>query len=97
MKLIHIDISGPMTPSVIGDDKDFNTFIDDYFICGWAKVFNEKSETLDAFKIFKITLEHKLEKKIKCVNFTEAMSIMVGMVRQEETLVFLLNTYKNVG
>ena len=68
MKLIHSDISGPITPIIMGDYRYFITFIDDYFRFGWVELLVEKSKSLDAFKTFKVIVELKLGKKIKCSN-----------------------------
>ena len=68
LELIHTDISGPITPTAMGGYRYFITFIDDYSRFGWVELLTEKSESLDAFKTFKVAVELKFGQKIKCVN-----------------------------
>ena len=67
MEIIHIDICGPFTPSTLGGYKYFITFIDDFSRYGYIFLIHEKSEALDMFKIYKVEIELKQEKKIKIV------------------------------
>ena len=68
LELIHLNISGPIHPTSMRCYNYFITFIDDYFTFGWV-VTQWKTESLDAFKTFKATIELDYVKKIKCVNF----------------------------
>ena len=51
----------------MGGYRYFITFIDDFSRFGWIDLLQEKSSSLDAFKTFKIAVELKIDKKIKCV------------------------------
>ena len=67
LELIHTDICGPFTPTTMGGYRYFITFIDDFSRFGFIYLIQEKSESLDAFKVFKAEVELKREKKIKSV------------------------------
>ena len=66
---IHIDICGSFTPPTLGGYKYFITFIDDYSRYGFFKLISEKSNSLEAFKAFKVKFELQQGKKIKVVYF----------------------------
>jgi hypothetical protein len=68
LELIHTDICGPFVPPAMGGYKYFITFIDDFSRYGHVELIREKSESLDAFKIFKTNVELQKGKKIKAVN-----------------------------
>ncbi|KAF7841396.1 Retrovirus-related Pol polyprotein from transposon TNT 1-94 [Senna tora] len=67
LDIIHIDISGPITPATLGDYKYFITFIDNYSRFGWVDLLREKSNSLNAFRTFKAAVELKSCKSIKAV------------------------------
>lgn len=69
LQLTHIDICGPITPATIGGLKYYITFIDDHSRFGWVQLLQEKSKSLDAFKSFKVAVELKTCKCIKCVRY----------------------------
>ena len=68
LELIHTDICGPFVPPAMGGYKYFITFIDDFSRYGHIELIREKSESLDAFKVFKTNVELQKGKKIKAVN-----------------------------
>ena len=68
LKLIHTDLCKPFVPPGIGGYKYFITFIDDFSRYGHIELIREKSESLDAFKVFKTNVELQKGKKIKAVN-----------------------------
>ena len=57
LELINADLCKPFVPPVIGGYKYFITFIDDFSCYGRIELNHEKSESLDAFKIFKTNVE----------------------------------------
>ena len=57
LKLIHTDICVPFILPAMGGYKYFNSFIDGVSWYGHIELIHEKSESLDAFKIFKINVE----------------------------------------
>ena len=63
MELIHTDICGPFTPTVLGGYRYFITFTDDFSRYGHVELICEKSDSLVAFKEFKVKME--LQKRIK--------------------------------
>jgi hypothetical protein len=54
IELIHIDICGPIIPTVLENYRYFITFIDDYSRYGHFEVIREKSESLEAFKFLRL-------------------------------------------
>jgi hypothetical protein len=67
LELIHTDICGPITPAALGNYKYFITFIDDHSRYGHIELIRNKSESLEAFKTFKATVELQSNKNIKAV------------------------------
>ncbi|KAJ9561618.1 hypothetical protein OSB04_006778 [Centaurea solstitialis] len=59
LEIIHTDICGPF-PSGLGGYKSFTTFIDDYSRYTYLYLINEKSDSLDMFKTFKVEVENQL-------------------------------------
>ena len=53
LRVIHIDICGPVTPHAMGGYIYFITFIDDYSCYGFVEFIRDKSDSLEAFKAFK--------------------------------------------
>ena len=68
LEVIHTDICEPFVPPAMGGYKYFITFIDDFSRYDHIELIREKSESLDAFKIFKTNVELQKGKKIKAVN-----------------------------
>nr|GFA57286.1 putative zinc finger, CCHC-type [Tanacetum cinerariifolium] len=66
LELIHTDIYGPF-PSGVGGHKSFITFVDDYSNYMYLFLVNEKSESLEMFKMFKAEVENQHDGKIKVV------------------------------
>ena len=55
--VIHTNIYGPFTPPTMGGYKYFITFINDYSHYGFVNLIREKSDSLDAFKAFKVKVQ----------------------------------------
>lgn len=68
LDFIHTNIFGSITLATLGGFRYFITFIDDYSIYGWIELLHEKFVSLNAFKAFKVAIELKTGKVIKCVN-----------------------------
>lgn len=66
LEIIHTDICGPLRTTLCGN-KYFITFIDDYSRFGYVYLMNEKSLSLEKFKIFKTEVENQCGTKIKIV------------------------------
>ena len=67
--VIHTDICGPFTPLTMGGYKYFITFIDDYCRYGFVKFIQEKFESLEVFKAFKLKVKLQQGKRIKAVHY----------------------------
>ena len=65
LEIIHSDICGPFTPTILSGYKYFITFIDDFPRYGYIFLIHEKSEALDMFKIYKAEIELKREKIVR--------------------------------
>jgi hypothetical protein len=65
--MIHIGICGLIIPPVLGNYRYFITFIDDYSRYSHFQVIRKKSESLEAFKVFKATVELQRDKNVKAV------------------------------
>ena len=57
LRIIHTNICGPFTPSVMGGHIYFITCIDDYSCYGFVELIRERSNSLEAFKTFKAKVE----------------------------------------
>ena len=66
--VIHTYICGLLAPLVVGGQKYFITFIDDYSRYGFVKLIFEKSDSLEAFKASKAKVELQQGKKIIVVH-----------------------------
>jgi len=66
LEIIHTDICGPLKPTLC-ENKYFITFIDDFSRFGYVYLINEKSQSLEKFKIFKTEVENQCGKSIKVV------------------------------
>ena len=64
---IHIDICGPFPTVSWNGQQYFITFIDDFSCYGYLYLIHEKSQSLEAFKSFKVEVENQLNKRIKNV------------------------------
>ena len=67
MELIHTDICGPFTLTTLSGYRYFITFTDDFSCCGHVELIREKSNSLVAFKEFKVKMELKRNKTLKVV------------------------------
>ena len=59
LEIIHIDVSGPYDMCLNGQ-RYFISFIDDYSRYMYLFLLYDKSEALDAFKIYKVEVEKQL-------------------------------------
>ncbi|KAA0062145.1 gag/pol protein [Cucumis melo var. makuwa] len=65
LKLIHLDLCGPMNVKARGGFEYLISFIDDYSKYGYLYLMEHKSEALEKFKEYKAEVENLLSKKIK--------------------------------
>ena len=57
LELIHTNIGGLFTPTVVGGYRYFITFIDDFSSYEHVELIREKLDSLVAFKEFKVKME----------------------------------------
>ena len=67
LELIHIDICGPFTPTALGAYRYFITFTNDFSCYRHVELIRENSDSLVAFKEFKVKKELQKNKKLKAV------------------------------
>ncbi|RWR73399.1 Gag-protease-integrase-RT-RNaseH polyprotein [Cinnamomum micranthum f. kanehirae] len=67
LEIIHTDICGRIHIPCFTGEEYFITFIDDFSRFGYVYLIKEKSDALNAFKIFKAEVEKQLDRKIKVV------------------------------
>ena len=60
LDVIHTNIPGPFSLRV-GEHKSFIAFIDDYSRYTYVYLINEKSKSLNMFKIFKFEVKNQLD------------------------------------
>ena len=65
LRLIHIDVCGPMNISARDCYVYFITFIDDLSRYGYVYLMKHKSESFEMFKQFCIVVEKQTRKSIK--------------------------------
>ena len=64
-QVVHSDICGPFEVSSLGGSKYFITFIDEFTRMIWLYTIKLKSEALEIFKRFKISVEKESDKSIR--------------------------------
>ncbi|KAD5508650.1 hypothetical protein E3N88_16353 [Mikania micrantha] len=64
LELIHADLCGPITPSIMGGNKFFFLLVDDYSRYMWVYLLKSKDEAFLNFKKFKATVEKENEHKV---------------------------------
>lgn len=64
LDLVHMDVCGPMSPS-LGGARYFLVMIDDFSRKIFVSFLQEKSAVIDVFRSFMATVENQTEKKIK--------------------------------
>ena len=67
LELVHSDVCGPITPSSIGGNRFYVTFVDDFSRKTWVYLLKHKSEVFGYFKTWKWKVEKQSGKKMKCL------------------------------
>jgi len=67
LQLVHADICGPLKPSSNSNKRYILTFIDDLSRKAWVYFLHEKSEALQTFKNYKISVEKEVDGHIACL------------------------------
>ena len=65
LEVVHSDVCGPFEEHIIGGNKYFVSFVDEFSQKLWIYVFKQKDRVFEIFKRFKILVKNKSEKKIK--------------------------------
>ncbi|KAL0544331.1 hypothetical protein IC582_019444 [Cucumis melo] len=65
LEIIHTDICGSFDVPSFGEEKYFITFIDDFSRYGYIYLLHEKSQEIDALKVFINEVERQLDRKVK--------------------------------
>ncbi|GKV32209.1 hypothetical protein SLEP1_g40826 [Rubroshorea leprosula] len=65
LDLVHSDLCEPINPTSNGGKQYFITFVDDYSRKTWVYFLQTKSETLAAFKNFKVLAENEVGRSVK--------------------------------
>ena len=76
----------------MNDQRYFITFIRYMYLY----LLNDKSEALDAFKVYKAEVEKQSGLSIKIVRSDRVVSIMVGLLTKAKDLVHLLNFLRKI-
>ena len=82
LKLVHLDVHGPMSIQVKDGYKYFITFTGDYSRFGYVYPMKRKSKTFEKFKEFRAEVENQLGKHIK-------------VIRSDQRGEYLLRDFKN--
>ena len=67
LKLVHMDVCGPMSTQAKGDYEYFITFTDDHSGYGYVYLMKWKSKAFKKFKEFKAEVENQFGKRIKAI------------------------------
>nr|KYP32060.1 Retrovirus-related Pol polyprotein from transposon TNT 1-94 [Cajanus cajan] len=65
LEIVHTDICGPFDVNSFRKEKYFITLIDDYSRYGYVYLLHEKSQAVNALKIYLNEVERQLDKKLK--------------------------------
>jgi len=75
--LVHVDILGPLTPS-IGGSKYFIAFTDDKSRFHWGSVIKKKSDAVNVLQAVFARIKTETGKKIKEINCDQAAEFIKG-------------------
>ena len=67
LEIIHTNICGPFDNPYFGGEKYFITFIDDLSRYGYVYLLHEKSQSVDALKVYITGIERQLDRKVKII------------------------------
>jgi len=67
LEIIHTDICGPFDVNSFNKEKYFITFIDDFLRYGHVYLLHEKSQSVNALKVYINEVERQLDRKVKIV------------------------------
>ena len=67
LEIIHTDICGPFDASYFNKERYFITFIDDFSHYGYVYLLHEKSQAVNALKVYISEVERQLYRKVKIV------------------------------
>ena len=67
LEIVHSDICGPFDVNSFRNERYFITFIDDYSHYDYVYLLHEKSQVVDALKIYLNEVERHLDRKVKVI------------------------------
>jgi hypothetical protein len=102
LKMLHMDLFGPIAYISIGGNKYGLVTIDDYSHFTWVFVLQDKSETQEVLKKFLKRAQNEFDAKVKRIrsdNGTEFKNTQVGYYLNEEGIKheFLPPTLNKMG
>ena len=65
LELVHMDLCGPIKPSIQGGKSYFLLIVDDFTRYMWISLLTCKAEALNRFNKFKVMAEEETETKLK--------------------------------
>ena len=67
LEIIHTDICGPFDTLSFGKEKYFIIFIDDFSCYDYIYLLHEKSQAMNALKVYITEVERQLEREVKII------------------------------
>nr|GEY74621.1 retrovirus-related Pol polyprotein from transposon TNT 1-94 [Tanacetum cinerariifolium] len=67
LELVHADVYGPKSVSLIGGSRYYVTFINDSNRKVWVHFLKNKSEVSNTFKMWKVAVENETNLRVKCL------------------------------
>ena len=67
LKLVHMDLCGPLRTNAPSGESYFTLIIEDFFKLTWVTFLIYKFEAFEKFKIFKALEENQTRCKLKCI------------------------------
>ncbi|TYK06159.1 gag/pol protein [Cucumis melo var. makuwa] len=93
LELVHLDLGGPMNVKARGGYKYFISFIDDYSRYGHVYLIQNKSDSFEKFKEYKVEVENESEHGIQSQLFTPNMPQQNGgSERRNRTLLDMVRS-----
>jgi len=79
LSLVYVDLCGPITPKIAGDNRYFMLLVDDH--SRWMEVFplKNKDQVVDAFVKYKAEVENFTGKSIKTLRSDRGGEFLAGV------------------
>jgi hypothetical protein len=96
LKIIHTDICRPFDATSFSKEKYFITFIDDYLCHGYVYLLHEKSQAIDALKVFINEVERQKNMKVRFIKSDRGGEYYKDLMILDNLQVHLLNSLRNM-